>query len=206
MAQIIYTFPTEKSKEETTSIIQNAIIELGGKIKQKEFCFSGKWYSAWKASFNPAFSFYVGDDIVRAVSDCYDSDIWSESEWARVKTCDKIWAMLCEKLRADFDVSPDTPQIEAVLYADKGMSRIVTSEGCNNPSYGKAVIGGLLFGLPGAIIGGLSGKTKTISTEKTVSPDRVFVKARYTNGRIKEGYIMKNSELYNWFAVNYLTK
>ena len=76
------------------------------------------------------------------------------------------------------------------------------SQTSGGTSLGGFLVGGALFGDAGAIIGGLSGKQRTVTNSKTVFSNELLVRVIYTNGRLWEGTVIKGSQLYHEIMVN----
>ena len=95
-----------------------------------------------------------------------------------------------------------TPYLLAVKYLGSDTvieSSSVTSGGTSLTGF---LIGDALFGAPGAIVGGMSGRQYTSGVSKEAFSRTQLVKIIYNNGRIYEGEVKKNSQLYNEIMVN----
>lgn len=64
------------------------------------------------------------------------------------------------------------------------------------------LMGGALFGEAGAIVGGLSGNQHTVTTASTTYSTALLVRLIYSNGRLWEGTVYKDSHFYNEIMVN----
>ena len=95
-----------------------------------------------------------------------------------------------------------TPQLAAVLNMADGTQQISFSRTTGGKSLGGFLVGGALFGATGAIIGGLSGKQRTVTHTSTVYSNTLLVRIIYNNGRLWEGSVHKGSALYNEIMVN----
>lgn len=143
--------------------------------------------------------FYVGNNEenckVRAVFDFDGNDDW--------------WDIF---LRALFRMYPGDdfgvtvangdPLIAGILDLQGDTQQIAYSRTTGGTSLTGFLLGGALFGEAGAIVGGMSGKTRTYTDVRAKYSDELLVRIIYTNGRIWEGTVQKNSDLYNEILVN----
>ncbi len=126
-----------------------------------------------------------------------------------IKAKDIYWDYFLMTL---FSVCPNTdfgvtlcngsPYLLAVKYLGNDTvleSRYVSSSGTSLMGF---LIGDALFGTAGAIVGGMSGKQQTRGVTKETFSKRQLVKIVFNNGRIYEGEVKKNSQLYNEIMVN----
>lgn len=104
----------------------------------------------------------------------------------------------------DFGVSlaKGAPQLAGVLHLGDGTQQVSFSKTKGGTSLSGFLIGGALFGDAGAIVGGLSGKQKTVTHSTTVFSDALLVRIIYNNGRLWEGKVSKGSPLYHEILVN----
>lgn len=100
---------------------------------------------------------------------------------------------------ADFGIalSGRKPYVIAVNQIGSNIATQTDTVAKQKPNVGGMLVGGFFFGQAGAIVGGMSGKTKS----KSVTRD-VFIKNRlasviFNNGRIYEGEIKEGTPLYN---------
>lgn len=122
---------------------------------------------------------------------------------------DAWWDFFLQEL---FDSSPGvdygvsiadgTPQLAAVLHLGDETSQVSFSKTTGGRSLGGFLVGGALFGTAGAVVGGLSGKQRTITHTNTVYSNTLLVRIIYNNGRLWEGSVRKGSNLYNEIMVN----
>lgn len=143
--------------------------------------------------------FYVGNNEenckVRAVFDFDGNDDW--------------WDIF---LRALFRMYPGDdfgvtvangdPLIAGILDLQGDTQQIAYSRTTGGTSLTGFLLGGALFGEAGAIVGGMSGETRTYTDVRAKYSDELLVRIIYTNGRIWEGTVQKNSDLYNEILVN----
>ena len=104
----------------------------------------------------------------------------------------------------DFGVSlaKGAPQLAGVLHLGDGTQQVSFSKTKGGTSLSGFLIGGALFGDAGAIVGGLSGKQRTVTHSTTVFSDALLVRIIYNNGRLWEGKVSKGSPLYHEILVN----
>lgn len=94
------------------------------------------------------------------------------------------------------------PLVAGVLNLGGDTEQVSFSQTSGGISLGGFLVGGALFGDAGAIVGGMSGKTHTMTNSRTVFSDKLLVRVIYTNGRLWEGTVIKGSRLYNEIMVN----
>lgn len=127
-----------------------------------------------------------------------------------VSAKDKWWD-LC--LSALFELAPNTdfgvslaeknPYVIGLLYLEDDTEQIHISRTKQNTSLTGFLLGGALFGDAGAIVGGMSGKQRTVSHTVTQFSNSQLTRLIYNNGRLWEGSITKGSKLYNEIMVNF---
>ena len=103
----------------------------------------------------------------------------------------------------DFGVSlaKGDPVVAGVLNLSGDTHEVYSSTTRGGTSLGGFLVGGALFGDAGAIVGGLSGKQRTVTTSRTVFSSQLLVRVVYSNGRLWEGTVNKGSRLYNEIMV-----
>lgn len=99
-------------------------------------------------------------------------------------------------------IADGNPQLAAVLHLGDETSQVSFSKTTGGRSLGGFLVGGALFGTAGAVVGGLSGKQRTITHTNTVYSNTLLVRIIYNNGRLWEGTVRKGSNLYNEIMVN----
>ncbi len=99
-------------------------------------------------------------------------------------------------------IANGNPQLAAVLHLGDDTRQVSFSKTTGGSSLGGFLVGGFLFGAAGAVVGGLSGKQRTITHTNTVYSNTLPVRIIYSNGRLWEGAVCKNSNLYNQIMVN----
>ena len=122
---------------------------------------------------------------------------------------DGWWDFFLQEL---FDSSPSVdygvsiangnPQLAAVLHLGDETRQVSFSKTTGGRSLGGFLVGGALFGTAGAVVGGLSGKQRTVTHTNTVYSNTLLVRIIYNNGRLWEGTVHKGSNLYNEIMVN----
>lgn len=94
------------------------------------------------------------------------------------------------------------PLVAGILNLNGDTKQVSFSKTSGGTSLGGFLIGGVLFGDAGAIVGGLSGKQRTVTNSRTVFSDELLVRIIYSNGRLWEGSVIKGSSLYHEIMVN----
>lgn len=94
------------------------------------------------------------------------------------------------------------PLVAGVLNLSGDTREVSYSHTSGGTSLGGFLLGGALFGDAGAIVGGLSGKQKTVTDSRKIFSNKLLVRIIYTNGRLWEGTVIKGSPLYNEIMVN----
>lgn len=99
----------------------------------------------------------------------------------------------------DFGVSlaKGDPVVAGVLNLSGDTHEVHTSITRGGTSLGGFLVGGALFGETGAVVGGLSGKQRTVTNSRTEFSSTLLVRVIYSNGRLWEGSVYKKSQLYN---------
>jgi hypothetical protein len=136
------------------------------------------------------------------------------NERCKVRACfrglanDDWWDLFLDTLfekysGVDFGVSlaKGDPVVAGVLDLNGDTHEVYTSTTCGGTSLGGFLIGGALFGDAGAVVGGLSGKRRTVTNSRTEFSSTLLVKVIYSNGRLWEGTVNKGSQLYNEIMV-----
>lgn len=111
---------------------------------------------------------------------------------------DKEWSDLIEDFRAAYPAFPlqsGKPTVVAAMSCDDGIARESVNRG-KNISLGRAAVGGALFGSTGAIVGGLSGTKQSRTQTRNVFSTTVLFRVLYSNGRLIERTVKKNSREY----------
>ena len=199
MGQTLFTFSSPVTPEETIKLIEQAVLSIGGKVKSR----IGYMECSWKrkgALMATKFEFYVGQTVRAVPAMNYVTEL-STALILKKDSMDCIWGRFVESLlqqNPGFNLSAGEPVVENVMYSDGEVQQVYTSS--HHPSYGKAILGGALFGEVGAVIGSMGGKTKTTSFSRTAS--KIFLKVRMSNGRVREGTISVKSREYNQIMVN----
>lgn len=111
---------------------------------------------------------------------------------------DKEWSDLIEDFCTalpSFPLQSGKPTPVAATPCDDGLGQESVSKG-KNMSLGRAAVGGMLFGGTGALVGGLSGTKKTTAQTRNVFSSAVLFRVLYSNGRVIEKEVKKNSREY----------
>lgn len=106
---------------------------------------------------------------------------------------DPVVQKLAEIYRLSDIVTPAT-LIEAQA-CGSDVEQITTAKG-KDVSLGRAAIGGALFGGAGAVVGGLSGTKTSTTHSRQVFADKIPFRLFYSNGRIIEKMIWRDSTEY----------
>lgn len=99
-------------------------------------------------------------------------------------------------------IANGNPQLAAVLHLGDETRQVSFSKTTGGKSLGGFLVGGALLGTAGAVVGGLSGKQRTVTHTNTVYSNTQLVRVIYNNGRLWEGTVRKGSNLYNEIMVN----
>lgn len=199
MGRTLFTFSSPVTPEETIKLIEQAVLSIGGKVNSR----IGYMECSWKrkgALIPTKFEFYVGQTVRAVPAMNYGTNL-STALVLKKDGIDCIWERFVEAIlqqNPGFNLSAGEPVVENVMYSDGEVQQVYTSH--HHPSYGKAILGGALFGEVGAVIGSMGGKTKTTSFSKAAS--KIFLKVRMSNGRVREGTISVKSREYNQIMAN----
>lgn len=122
---------------------------------------------------------------------------------------DDWWDMVIVALSSEF--SPRSieisraeghPYIASVLYLGDDTQTVHRFNTKSSPSLGGFLVGGLLFGEAGAVVGGLSGKSRTYGVSRSQFSNSQLVRLIYSDGRLWEGEVRKGTQIYNEIMVN----
>ena len=209
---MIYTFRSPLGIGETYNVIKATVESIRGKTKETyPGCIVAKWRTQpfhskqYHTVFPSKFTFYVGEDIVR-VDDGRGMMQMIPLQF-KVNGYPAIWNAFVESLTqtapdVDFDIRPGNAELVAAQFVGGETEEVFVSNTMHSPSLGGAVLGGLLFGTPGAIIGSSYGTSHTTGKLSTQFSGTALVKVRYSNGLLAEGKLQKNSPVYNFILVN----
>lgn len=209
---MVYTFHSPWGIDETCNVIKTTVESMRGKVKAVS---PGCLQAAWKTQpyhskqyhtvLPSKFMFYVGEDIVRVVA----GNVNMQMVPMRFKLGGPqiVWNAFIESLMkaapdVDFGLKPGDAELVAAQFVGGETEEVFVSNTRHSPSLGGAVFGGLLFGAPGAIIGSSYGTSYTTGKTSTQFSGTILVKARYSNGLLAEGKLLKNSPAYNEILVN----
>lgn len=210
MKNIIYTFMSPFSTLQTAEMISKVMKKLGA-IK-KENLRNGHIKAVYKLSTfrKYKYDFYIEHSekdcrvrMVMADDGCLDiKRVW------RIR--DGAWDNFLTHL---FELAPDTdfgvtlsegsPYVMGVLYLGNDVEQVHISHTKRNASITGFLLGGALFGDAGAIVGGMSGRERTIGHTYMQFANTQLTRIIYNNGRLWEGTVTKGSELYNEIMVNF---
>ena len=199
MKRSLFTFVSPVSQEETVKLIYQAICALGGKMIQR----NGYWECSWKAGLlyrAIGYEFYIGQ-VVRVMPRIAAETGLSPKLNLKKDGIDTIWGYFVNALLKQdsrFNLSAGEPVVGSIMFADGEVQQVFTTR--HRPAYGKAMLGGALFGEVGAVLGGMGGKSYTTSV---LRPARdVYMKVRMSNGRVREGTLAVDSREYNQIMAN----
>lgn len=196
-----YNFVSPYSHEKTREIVLKSCMRMG-KVKDDRVCIKVKKPWHWKMEFY----------IQRADKDCrvrcVMRDCCSDIPRVWVKR-DLLWDRFLVYMNSfapgtewGISVSRGNPNVIGAVFLDDGVQQVHMSRTKKNPSLVGFLAGGMIFGGAGAIVGGMSGKSRTDGrTYNTISNVRL-VRVMYDNGRIWEGEVRKKSALYNEILLN----
>ena len=210
---MVYTFRTPWEIDETCVAIKRTVESMNGTIeKVSDGCYQAKWrtqsyHSARHFTLFPTeFTFYVGDDVVRAVTGT-DYMRYFVMRFIGVRGVTADWNAFIESLiklypGVDFGIKPGLPELVAIQFVDDGIEQVFVSTTKNSPSWGGAALGSMLFGTAGAIIGASAGTSHTTGTSSARFSGLLLARGRYSNGLLAEGQIDTRSPQYHEIMVN----
>lgn len=111
---------------------------------------------------------------------------------------DRVWSHIIDEFQniyPSFPLRSGKPTVVYAEHCDDGMGQETVSHG-KNFSLGKAAVGGALFGGTGALVGGLSGTKKSKAQTRNVFSSAALFRVLYSNGRVIERTVKKNSREY----------
>lgn len=105
----------------------------------------------------------------------------------------------------DFGISLDRRLlvVEAKVRSSE-FEQVYRTSSVSIPSLSGFVLGGLAFGVGGAVVGGMSGNTSSVTSSDIVPADKVYVQAILSNGRYTEGWLGVYSPIYQYIKINLL--
>ena len=212
MENCIFTFYSPMDVEKTSTCIKQTVKALNGTIKQdKGDIITATWRTRrFITVLPPKFVFYIGTDMVRVVTASSSLSTAVINVEHRIIQTEIIWDEFIKKLielypDLNFDLIPGKAVLNAIKIMDNGVEQVMFSQTLYRPSIIGALLGGAMFGTPGAVVGGMRGNSYT--NGKTVSQfsDRVLAIARYSNGLTVNGELMRNSPTYHMIMANMST-
>lgn len=193
-----YCFVAPFSTQETLKLIGEVLSSIG-EVKDVD-SYHGTLFGKIRVSSKKKVpvTFYVERNDERCkVRACFDRR--ADDDW-----WDFFLDALFEKCPdADFGVSivRGDPLVAGVLHLGGDIREVYSSTTTGGTSLGGFLIGGALFGDAGAVVGGLSGKQRTVTNSRTEFSNELLVRIIYSNGRLWEGTVDKGSQLYNEIMV-----
>lgn len=189
---MIFVFKTPFSQAETASMVEKTILAIKGKYKNNIGDWRAKGFIT-VLSATARFFFYEKENEcnVRVVFRRHSTD------------SRRFWRTFVEKLTElypdiDFGITAKTPyELVAVLNLTGDTKQVHFSRSSGGTSLGGFLLGGLAFGAPGAIVGGLSGTQRTVGTTRTVYSDTVNVRMLWSDGFLQERQVDKRENLYH---------
>lgn len=94
-------------------------------------------------------------------------------------------------------LSKGAPYVIAINQIGSNIATQTDTVSNQNPNVGGMLAGNFFFGQAGAIVGGMSGKTKSTSVTREVFSKNRLVSVIFNNGRVYEGEIREGTALYN---------
>ena len=175
---------------ETIDVISKVVSVLRGKTVVKDNVITAKWRSRRYQTFFPhKFTFYVGEDVVRVITQDYSGDYsnikWEYACYGVLRIWDDFIFTLSQMFsELDFGLYDNRFHIVSAKLLSDGVEQAFYSA-----SYGRESITGSLIGIS-------SGETRTIFSKD------VPVIVRYSNGMVLEGNLSKKSKVYNRILVD----
>lgn len=191
--------------QETMSLLERMIEKIGRvkSVDARRGYISARYRIGTLQSFKMEFFVERGETScnIRAISYYRDG---------LIRLRDKYWDTC---LSALFEIAPNTdfgvslanknPYVVGLLYLGDDTKQVYLSRTKHNASITGFLLGGALFGDAGAIVGGMSGKERTVGHTYTEFSNTQLARLIYNNGRLWEGTITKDSKLYNEIMVNF---
>lgn len=207
-SSVTYCFVSPFSTKNTVELIEHAFAHIG-KIKATDIIrgyLLGKYRVSALRQVNIEFFVQRDETCCKVRAMLNMENLGTQSV---LRTIDEWWdnflvSLLAEAPGTDFGVSLANKEayIVGVLYMGDDTVDIQTSKTTGGASILGFLAGGLLFGASGAIVGGLSGKKRTVGRSSKQFSDTQSVRVIYNNGRLWEGTVKKGSALYNEIMVN----
>ena len=209
---MVYTFHSPWGVNETLGVIEHTVKSMYGKVKKiSPGCIEATWRTCsfhskqYHTVFPSKFRFYVGDGIVRAVIGNANFNMFVMR--FNLGGLQIVWNAFIESLMkvapgVDFGIRPGNVELVTVQFVGDDIEQVFVSTTINSPSWGKAALGGMLFGTAGAIIGGTAGTSYTTGKSSTRFSNNVLARGRYSNGLLVEGMMLKSSPVYQEIMVN----
>lgn len=200
---MIFIIAAPMSVEETAEAIKTTVLSMNGTVKPIS---RSRLVARWKTNlkkagvFDHSCTFYIGEGIIRAVTD-YNDPEFITLEYRRLSRPLAFWNVFLEHLikhypNVDFEAKPGLPALDRVMFEGHGKKRVMVSHTEHTPSLSGAIVGGALFGTAGAIIGASSGGSRTTTTVRTTDSKVRCAVVRYSNGLCFNGKMINNSILY----------
>lgn len=111
---------------------------------------------------------------------------------------DKEWSDMIADFKSvypEFPLRTGKPSVVKAVACDDGIAQESVSRG-KNFSLGRAAVGGMLMGTPGVFAAGMSGVKQNKTQTRNVFSATVLFQVLYSNGRLIEKTVKKNSREY----------
>lgn len=189
---MIYVFQSPLSKEQTIGVVREVVSAIGGTYKNDIGTWRAKGFATVLSSASQFF-YHEKENVcnVRVVFRRHSND------------SRRFWKTFVDKLNQlhpdiNFGISGNTPyELVAVVDLQNDVETVHLSKTHGGASIGGFLLGGLAFGTPGAIVGGLSGTQRTVGSTRTVRSDRVNVRILWSDGLLHEQWVNKKESLYH---------
>ena len=179
------------NKSVTIKVIRSVLTELDGEYKSNV----GKWRATDYHTLCPikARFFYQEETDGTAIRVVFDNHkTYYRRFWKSFVN------ILVSKEGEKFGINARLPyEPVVVLKLENEQEQIFTSQTKGGTSLAGFLLGGLAFGTPGAIVGGLSGTERTNGKITTYDTKYASVRIIWNDGCIIESRIKKKSNLYN---------
>lgn len=209
---MIYTFHSPWGIDETCDVIKTTVESMCGKTREiYPGCIEARWKTQpfhskqFRTLFPTKHTFYVGDGLVRV--DDGGGMMQMFAPRFDVSGHSAIWNAFVESLikvapDVDFGIKPGAFELVAAQLVGGETEGVFVSNTMHSPSLSGAILGGLLFGTPGAIIGSSYGTSRTMGKLTNQFSSTALLKGRYSNGLLIECVLQRNSPVYNFVLVN----
>lgn len=215
MKDMLFTFTTNMTCEETAIAIKKAILRMSGTVRGANDNFVGRfriprgWEPKYHTLFKTKCHFYVGKNGVRAILRTSNLLGYCVGEHEPIGE-ERVWDAFIRMFLAlypdcDIDIMPGTIRFQSVTVQDGSDIYRYSSVAKNSPSVIGAIVGGTVAGEVGAVIGSSYGKSRVSGSMRAERNPNVRVIGRYTNGHNQDSELPRVSARYHEIMVKFDT-